>query len=311
MPTGNFIVSDLAAYVQQNRDLILKNLGLIGEGTRRRMGIQTGIKSKAALNYFEIDPVLQSGAECGFDAAGTATLTQRDIEVAAMKVNMEICPKNLLGTYAEYLVRLNAFAEELPFEQYVVDGIIRSINEKIEKAIWQGDTASLDTDLNHFDGILKLADAEADVIDVAIASGTTAYEGIKQVYMALPAEALKRGASISVAPEIFRLFMMEMVEKNFYHYSGPQDENRNDFVFPGTNVKVVSTEGLAGSLKIVGTFDRNLVYGTDMEGDMEDVKIWFSDDDDVVKIKVLWTSGVQFAFPNLLVLGTFAARPTA
>lgn len=307
----NFVVTGLTGYVQENRDLILKNFGLAGVGTRSRMGIQTGIKKSAKLNYFEIAPTLQDGSACGFEAAGSATLTQRDIDVAAIKVNMDICPKSLLGTYAEYLVRLNANATDLPFEQYVVDGLIKSINEKIEKAIWQGDTASADTDLKHFDGILKLAGAEADVIDVAIAANTAAYDGIKAVYMALPEEALKRGASIFVSPAIFRLYVQALVNKNYYHYSGPQGENTQEFIFPGSNVKVVSTEGLAGSLNIVGTFDRNLVYGTDMEGDFEDIKIWYSDDDDIVKVKALWASGVQFAFPDQIVLGTFAAAPTA
>ena len=74
-------------------------------------------------------------------------------------------------------------------------------------------------------------------------------------------------------------------------------------------MKVVNTPGLSGSLSVLATFPRNLVYGTDMEGDEEDIRLWFSDDDDVYKLKVLWNSGVQFYHPKQVVLAAFPAAP--
>jgi hypothetical protein len=43
-----------------------------------------------------------------------------------------------------------------------------------------------------------------------------------------------------------------------------------------------------------------------MEGDAEDIKVWFSDDDDLYKLKVKWNMGVQIAFPDMVVLGATA-----
>ena len=52
MPTvTNFLVSGLPSYVAENRDLIIKSFGLVGTGTRGRIGLQTGVKSSAHLNY--------------------------------------------------------------------------------------------------------------------------------------------------------------------------------------------------------------------------------------------------------------------
>lgn len=312
MATENFIVTSLPEYVQTNRDMLLKNFALVGTETRRRgITIQTGVKTKAKINYFEVDPVLQDGSGCGFNAEGDITLTQREVETALIKVNMDICPDNLLGTYAEYLVSIAATEKDLPFEQYIVDGLLASLNRKIEKLIWQGDKTvhSSDTDLKWIDGWLALAKDESDVIDVSITSGTSAYNGIQQVFMALPEEVLERGGEIFVSPTIFRTFMQEMVQLNYYHYPGPQNAAPQDFYLPGTNTKVVSTPGLTGSLDILGTFPRNLVYATDMMNDEEKIKIKYSDDDEVFKLSVRWNSGVQFAFPNFVVLGTFAAAP--
>lgn len=308
MASTNFVVTSLPAYVQDNKDLIIKNFALVGTASRQRFGIQTGIKTSAYLNYLELNPTLQDGKGCGFTALGSATLTQRTITTAIIKVNMDICPDSLLGKYAEYLVRIGANSNELPFEQYIVDGVTTEINKKIEKLIWQGDTTQAsNTDLKWLNGILKQLASDSDKVAVSIAANTAIYDAIKAVYLAIPEETLERGAEIYVSPANYRDFLMAMVEKKYFNYSGPQDSAPEEFVFPGTDVKVVKTPGLAGvNDRIVASFPENFVYGCDAEGDLEDVKIWFSDDDDLFKLKVKWNSGIAYRFPNQVTLGTIA-----
>lgn len=309
MASTNFVVTSLPAYVQDNKDLIIKNFALVGTASRQRFGIQTGIKTSAYLNYLELNPTLQDGKGCGFTALGSATLTQRTITTAIIKVNMDICPDSLLGKYAEYLVRIGANSNELPFEQYIIDGVTTEINKKIEKLIWQGDTTQAsNTDLKWLNGILKQLASDSDKVAVSIAANTAIYDAIKAVYLAIPEETLERGAEIYVSPANYRDFLMAMVEKKYFNYSGPQDSAPEEFVFPGTDVKVVKTPGLAGvNDRIVASFPENFVYGCDAEGDLEDVKIWFSDDDDLFKLKVKWNSGIAYRFPNQVTLGTIAS----
>lgn len=307
---ANYVTTTLPAYVEQRRDDLLNMLVFEGR-TISKMRKQTGIKTKAKINYLDTAPVFQDGSDCGFNAEGSATLTQREISTGVIKVNMDICPKTLLGTYAEHLVRMSALAEadRLPFEEEFTRNLINKIKAGMEKAVWQGDTASNDASLKHFDGLLKIAQNEASVVDVAIEAITTpeaAYAAIQKMYLAIPEPALNNNARIFVSPAVFRLFSVAMVNKNFYHYSGAQDEDVREFVFPGTNVRVVSTEGLAGTSYMVASTEENMYYGTDREGDDEDFKIWFSEDDDVWKVKVQWNAGVQFAFPDHVVLGTIA-----
>ena len=61
----NFLVTGLPSYVAENRELIIKSFGLVGTGTRGRIGLQTGIKSSAHLNYLALGTVFQDGAGCG------------------------------------------------------------------------------------------------------------------------------------------------------------------------------------------------------------------------------------------------------
>jgi len=307
----NFLVSNLPAYVQENRDLLIKNFALVGTATRTRIGLQTGVKKSAYLNYFDLTPVLQDGNGCGHNPLDEIALTQRTVNVALIKDDGQICPETLIGKYAEYLVRVAATENELPFERYIVDTLVAQINKKIEKLIWQGDhTKSSDADLKWIDGFLYQMTADADTIDVAITEGSSAYEGILSVYMAMPEEVLEKGGVIFVSPAIYRAFLQDMVAINFYHYAGPQDSAPEEFVVPGTDVRVIKTPGLAGSLDIVGTFADNLVYATDGENDNEVIDIWWSQDDRLFKYQVKWASGVAYKYPDMNVLGVFAAAPT-
>ena len=315
MSYTNFTVSGLTAYIEQNKDLLIKNI-MFGKGTRARISVQTGVKYKEHLHIFAVDPVFGDGSDCGFSAAGTATLSERLIQVASLNVQMEICPKNLRGKYAEYLIRFNAEEQKsLPFEQYLMDGIVDGINRKIETAIWLGDTTqSSDAVKKWFDGFITIAaasvTASTGVVGESIASGKTAYEGILAVYAKLTENCLERGAEIYVSPSIFRSFMQDMVALNYYHYD-PGNSNPDEFLLPGTDVKVVKTPGLAGSLKILGTYPANLYYGTDGENDNEVIDVWWSQDNRTYRLEALWNSGVQIAFLDQVVLGTFAATPAA
>ena len=302
----NFVTTSLPKYVQENKDMLLKNFALVGGSTRSRISVQTGIKSSARINFMEIAPVLQDGNGCGFNAQGAVSLSQRDIETAVIKVNLDICPETLRGKYAEFLIQTNATAETLPFEQFIMEGITNVLTKKNEMLMWQGDKASGNADLKWIDGFIKIAGAEADVKDVTI-DADKIYDAILAVYMELPDEVIERGAEIYVSPANFRKFMQELVAKNFFHYAGATEAAPEEFYFPGTNAKVVLTPGLTGvNDKILGTFAKNLFYGCDMEGDAEDIKVWFSDDDDLYKLKVKWNMGVQIAFPDMVVLGATA-----
>lgn len=315
MSYTNFTVSGLTAYIAQSKDLLIKKLAL-GRGTRERISIQTGVKFKEHLHILDVAPALASGLDCGFTGAGSATLTERLIECPALKVNMEICPENLIGKYAEYLVRLNANENSLPFEEYLMDGIIDGINRQIETMIWLGDKTNQSSDpvKKWIDGFITIAaasvSASTGVVGESISSGKTAYEGLLQVYASMTENTLERGGVIFVSPAIYRAFMQDMVALNFYHYN-PGNEEAKEFPLPGTDVKVIRTEGLAGSLKVLGTYAANLYYGCDMESDNEDIKVWFSDDDQVYKLLAKWNSGVQIAFLDQCVLGTFAATPAS
>lgn len=304
MATNNFIVTDLPAYVKENREVLIDQVAIQGP-TIRRMAKQTGIKKSAVLNYLDVTPVLQPGNGCGFTPQGDIELTDRDLNVAVIKINMDVCPEKLRGTFAEYLIRTRAGEQPLPYEQEITDAIVAFIQEAMEKAIWQGDTTSQDANLANFDGLIKIANAETDTVKPTI-TATTWSAFVAQIIAAIPSAARKRGAVINLSPAAFEGYLMELVNANLFHYSGPQDEAPTEWIVPGTNVKVVRVEGLDGAGYALATYDRNLYFGTDLESDMEDFSITYDEKDEIFLIKVRWAAGVQIAFPGRVVL---AAEP--
>ena len=301
----NFVVTSLPDYVQENRDLLIRDV-VLGARTIGRMRKQTGIQGSAALNSLEVAPTIQAGSGCAYSANGSATLTQRQIVTAVFKVNLDICPETLRGKWAEYTLRTNANGSDLPFEEEVVREILNSIDEQLETIVWQSDTANGGL----IDGLLTIANDEADVIDVSIAEGKSAYQGLLAVYNAIPEKTLKKRPRINVSPAIFRAFTQELVALNLYHVSVP-DEEIDEIFLPGTGVRVTKTEGLTNSLQVVATYDDNMYYGCDLENDREVVKIVYDEKTEGYSVIVKWNSGVQFAFPDEVVLGTFAAAPVS
>ena len=307
MPDLNYLVSTLPAYTEQNREVLVREV-VFGTPTVSRITPQTGIKTKAAINYLNANPVLQDGKGCQFTPQNTAVLTQREIATALIKVNESFCPDTLLGKWPEYLVRIpETQRESLPFEQYILRIFRDAIKEKIETLIWQGDKSSNDTDLKWIDGFLVLAlDAEG-VVKVDCTSALTRWAALKAVISAIPAKVIKKGGiNIFVSPEFYLDFVLELVEKNFYHYSGPQDAYPEEIVFPGTNIRVVNTIGLAETDYVVASRPDNMYYGTDVEGSEEYFKVVYDEKNDSFDVKVRWNSGVQFAFPDEVVLGYLA-----
>lgn len=294
---ANIDTSALSAYVEE-KSIPLINQVVLGSSIVRDMTVQPGVKTKARIHYLTTDPTFQDGKSCGFNAAGSAALTEREIETGLIKVNYEFCNNELLGKYAEYLTRISAGAEDLGFERELVDSIIANIQKKLEVKIFQGRKDGGD----QFDGLIKVA-TDAGVSEDVLSKSDGAYANIKQVYMSLPESALEKGATIYVSPATYREFTQELVAKNLFHYSGPIDAAPTEIVFPGTDVKVKKAAGLAGTDYIFAGVSKDWFYGCDLQDANEEIKIWFSNDDDVVRMKVLWNSGVQVAFPDEVKIG--------
>ena len=297
------VLSGLPLYVEQRRLPLIKEAVLKAK-TAELFSLQSDIKTSAALNLLSTDVVFGDGLTCGWDEKGTNTLSQRILNTGHIKINMSFCEKDFLKYWTGYEVRVAAGQKNLPFEEYFTSSIVDNVKAAVEKAIWQGDTASSDLNLKWFDGMLKILGEADGVVEPEIAEGSTAYDAIKAVYLAIPEKVLDK-AVIFCGADTFRQYMQEMVEKNYYHYAAngmPVEE----FIVPGSNTRVIAVNGLNGTNKIVAGALDNLFYGCDMMGDDEKFEMWYSQDFRQFRLAIEFNAGVQTAFPNEVVMGTIA-----
>lgn len=275
-------VEGLSAYVKENEGIIVKDIvfgGAYGD-TIPLMAKQLGIKTSERIHPSTVEAVLQDVEGCSFNAQGGLNISERTITTKQKKVNMDFCPETLLNKFAEYKVRVGADEGAMPFEGEILEGLVKSINKQVEEGVW--------SDLLNADGITAQNSTSTD-----------AYDRIMEAYMAIP-EAILEDAVIFVSPATFRAYVKALVDKNFYHYN-PADGDLTEMFIAGSGVKVRKARGLAATNDIFATSPKNMIYGTDFLNNKEEVKVWFSDDDDVYKVKVRFNYGAQVAFPDLVV----------
>ena len=288
---SNVLVNSLPQYVEQNGDKLLRK-AILGAETAQRFTLQTGVKTQTALNLLNTDVQFQDGKSCGFNAAGSQTISQRTITAGVIKVDMEWCDRVLLDSCAQHQVRIAAGQRTMPFEEQFVSDIIDNINLKVDKLIWQG----MIKHLNANDGITVASQKlEHDALTIS-----NVRAAVDAVVMAIPTEVLNDSV-IYMGYDVFRLWRMALAGANLYHESG-EGLDRNIGFYPGTSIMVKPVAGLNGTSTIVSVQDTNAYFGTDMMNDAEKFMLWFSADNDMWRFKSAFAVGTQVAFPNQCVI---------
>lgn len=293
----------LSAYVDEQRLPLLRN-AVLGARTAYHFNLMTGVKGATALNLLNTTVQFGDGSACGWNEAGTSTLSQRTLTPGAIKVNMSFCDKQLLKTWANYEVRVAAGQKKLPFEEDFMAGVGEGIAQNLEVALWQGDTASSNTNLNKFDGIIKIAKGATLASTITVQSGDTVTAVLAKIYAAIPAKAYNKGeVVVYMGADNYRKYIQELIANgNLVITTGVNDVAMPDSVLiPGTNVRVIYVDGLNGTGEYFASYKENFVYGVDMTGDEEKYDFWYSQDNREHRLAVEFIAGVQIAFPDMVV----------
>lgn len=316
---AGFTVSSLTDYVKENADKIYTDAAL-GAQTLKNLGItiQAGIKKSEKLMIFQNTAPFQSDTSCGFNASGSNTFSDRTLTVAEIKWNDQWCPKDLQAKFTSTKLAAGAQRQQevLPFEQVIMQEVMNNLNTQLEYAIWQGDSTNpFNTNLKQFSGFVKTIDGASPIAATATADVTTSnvISILNNIYDNIPAALLnnpERPMEVFTGYNNFKLLVQALFTLNNYHFDVANAWKTMSLEMPATGLKVTAVKGLTdfagatyyGKDVMVCTYAQNLVYGTDLEGDYEDAKMWYSQDDDVIKGLIRWKSGVQVARPGEIIL---------
>lgn len=310
-----FDVSTLAAYTEQNEALLVTS-SVLGAKTASLIkgagNVMVGVKSAETINIMDTDAVFQSGGSCGFNASGSTTFTQRTVTVGKIKVNEALCPKDLESKYLQKALPTGSMYDSIPFEQEFADKKAKRIASQLEKAIWQGDTTSVDVNLNKFDGLVKLIGAASGVVaanastyisgaplsSITDANVISIFDGI---YKAIPAQVVAADDMvIFCGQDLFRQYTIALKNANQFHYSIDVKAD-SEFILPGTTIKVIAVQGLNGTNKAYALRLSNLFLGTDLLNEEEKFEIFYAKEADQVRFVSEFKMGVNIAFPDEVV----------
>ena len=310
-----FSVSSLANYTKENEALLVTS-SVLGAKTAALIksagNVMVGVKSAETINIMDTDAFFQAGGTCGWNASGTTSFTQRTVTVGKIKVQEALCPKTLEAKYLQKALPTGSTYDSIPFEQEFSDKKAATIAAQLETAIWQGDSASSNGNLNKFDGLIKLINAASGVVDANVSgfvsggpvSSITASNVIALldgVYRAIPAKVVAADdMTIFVGQDTFRTYTIALKNANMFNYAfdGKAD---SEFVLPGTSIKVVAVAGLNGTGDVFALRLSNLFLGTDLLNEEEKFEIFFAKEADEVRFAAEFKMGVNIAFPDEIV----------
>jgi hypothetical protein len=313
-----FVVSTLANYTEENVALLVAS-SVLGAKTasliKSQGNVMLGVKSAETINIMDTDAIFQDGGSCGFTASGTTSFTQRTVTIGKIKVNEALCPKDLESKYLQKALTAGSSYDSTAYAAEFSQRKADKIAAQLEIGLWQGDTTSVNVNLNKFDGLAKLvAAASASVIHantsgfygtpLAASAGITVSNVVAvldAVYRAIPAEIVgKDDVAIFVGQDVFRTYTIALKNANLFAYTfdGSAD---SEFVLPGTQIKVIATPGLNGTSKIYATQISNLFLGTDLLNEEERFELFYAKEADQVRFVSEFKMGVNFAFPTQVV----------
>lgn len=309
-----FNVTGLTDYTnQQSTDLVLKSLfGSKTAAVLQAAGqVQVGVKSAEALNILTGDVYFQADG-CGYTASGNTTFTQRNITVGKIKVEETLCPKTLEAKWMQTQIAAGS-PEAVPFEEQIGNDKATRIAKLLEVSMWQGDTATSNTNpnTNRFDGFNKIIDAaSASTVDGNTTSATAITTSnvealVDDMYNALPADiADADDLVVFVGIDTFKKYSTALRASNLFHYAA--DSEGMEMMIPATNLKMIAVGGLDGTDRMFAGRLSNFFVGTDLANEEEEYRFWYSQDNDEVRFRATMKYGVQIAFPEQLVEFTLA-----
>jgi hypothetical protein len=283
---------------------------LLSASTIENGGIEVkpNIKYKEVIKKIATDDVLKD-ATCDFDPTSTVTLTERIIQPEEFQVNLQLCKKDFHSDWEAVQMGVSAF-DSLPpsFADFLVAHVAAKVAQKNETNIWSGVTANA----GEFDGLVTLATADADVIDVVGTTITAAnvIDELGKIVDAIPSALYgKEDLYLYVSQNVARAYVRALggfgaagLGANGTNAQGTQWWNNGSLSFDG--VKLFVANGLADNTAMAAE-KSNLFFGTGLLSDHNEVKVIDMADIDGsqnVRIVMRMTAGVQYGIGSDIVL---------
>lgn len=303
-----FNVEDITGYVQQNEKQLIAKAMLTGK-TAQLVSFQEGVKGSAQLNTLVANATLQPGGCNGFTPLGETVLSKREIKTGMIKLNEKFCDTDLIGTHAEWGTKIAVGKTDFAWKEYIAENKVKSVAERVDYLLWNADSdASGNTglDLGQFDGLVKIINAEATVVD-ATSSGSTSLianpiDAINLIVKNIPNVVINASdLTIFTGYDVVRAYVAAYNASNLFAGTLMLDGETMTLTIPNTNIKMVGVYGLTGKNYAVATPASNIVVGGDIKGAQSQYEFFYAQEAREFRLILEFNTGVQVYFPSYIV----------
>jgi hypothetical protein len=286
-------LSGLDVWIDQNAtDMLIKSI--LGEVLPRYATIRPNIKGTQQVGFLTNDIFLQDGS-CGFNASGQTNIDQVTIATCNKKLNQSLCAYDLYDYFLSQRLSNSNFQESVPFEELVITDISNRIADTVEKQLWRNTTATGATEYNNqcFDGALALITSGngATQLTYTAATSSNGLDVFSTYYESIPANVLHRNDLVMFCSySDYRALVASMRNSSYVNLFSFDDKSAAtgqewSVMLPGTNVRIIPTQGLDGQSAVVAGPASYFMVGfnaTDNGG--IEIKGMYDPYEDIVKI---------------------------
>jgi len=294
-------VSALTDFSNEVRGKIVPKIVYTGN-TAEYTSVQEGIKYIEPINLFEVDLEIQSGYGCATEPSGSATFSQRNIQVCGRQSFDSLCLKDLDTKYLG-ISSLDAGSYNTTWKlaETYSDLITNQMKKANDTFLWQAVSGSAGACA---DGLLALTATGSGVVEVASAT-TASLADMDTMIEALPADVADRDdLTFFMSVGNFRKFVASVRSANSYYFNPDSIANRGgvlDMVYPYQNIRVVGTAGLGSSNRMILGPAKQIVVGTDLVSDVDNFALWYDINTDSLRHRLSCKLGVNIAYPEFFV----------
>lgn len=249
----------------------------------------TNVKGKQKIPKIFLQGAQYSGnglipsAGCGFVDTTDLVLNDVDIEVEKLRMGMELCLDDLVNYSFEVHITDGARNEDLDISDALLAYFTQVLRANIQDYLFNDST----------NGIIPKLHTGASAATV---SATSVLGKLLDIYNSLPEgwqNSTKANPIIFISPNLFTSIRGEIFSATAPITSSIEIIN-NRFKLPLTNASVITLPFLTGTKAYAG-ISNYLFAGTDLESDFENVRVWYSDDNETIRFSALLYLGSAIA----------------
>lgn len=289
--TTNYVGQDAMVWI---------GAALLGGDTleQQLLTILPNVKKATTLHKLSMTDLVQTDS-CSFSPSGDVTITDKQIDPVAQKVNLELCKTDLEQHWISAQMRAGANNDDIPAElaDFILEYVAKKVAAHIDALIWKGEIAFGDD----IDGLTRLMFDDIDVVKPAAVAITPAnvIAQLQAVYDVIPDEILmSTDLKLLVSNNVAKAYKQAVAAQSAETYfvgARPLD-------FLG--LPLVPIRGMFNNT-IVAAETTNLFFATDLMSDFNEAKVIDMSEttgDDTVRIKMRFKLQPQFAFGSQIVL---------